>query len=479
MRTPPKLIASLALASPACVVACAPAAMATPPPAMTVAVHPASGAANSYFTLSARGGRLVRAGTLELRNRLKRPVIVRLDPVGALTASTLGSAYRTATSAPGGQARWIVLPMRRIVLGPHGKAMIPVGVRAPAGSSPGDYLSGISVEAVGQARESRVRGNIAISNVQRYAVGLFVKLPGPRHSLIRIPTASVEREPAGLTFYVHARNEGNTILQNVRGSLLVTRGHRTVARTAIGPGTFVSGTSIAYPQLAAREQPREGAVYRVRAVMRYAGGVARLDTRVRFGHASAETQQDFGGPPVEEPGSHSGLLSILAAVVAALAGIGCVMLFLLLRRRRVPSRRAAMRALDRALATARASGEPLSLIRVANFADEPSPRKLAAEVRARLRRSDSLYRLARWELLVIAPDTRAETAKAVGSELQRHLARTVGPGEVLIRAIEAGRRSPVEALERLRQFRAEQLDEWEISVDSLLSYRSGPVGSSD
>ena len=63
--------------------------------------------------------------------------------------------------------------------------------------------------------------------MQRYAVGMFVKVPGPRHSLIELPSASVEREPSGLTFYVQARNPGNTILQKgVRGSLLVTRGHR-------------------------------------------------------------------------------------------------------------------------------------------------------------------------------------------------------------------------------------------------------------
>ena len=121
---------------------------------MTVAVHPASGAASSYFTLSARGGRLVRAGTLELRNRRRRRVTVRLDPVGALTATTLGSAYRVPADAPSHQARWIELGTHSVVLGPHGKATIPVGVRPPAGSSPGDYLSGISVQAAGDARQT-------------------------------------------------------------------------------------------------------------------------------------------------------------------------------------------------------------------------------------------------------------------------------------------------------------------------------------
>jgi len=124
---------------------------------------------------------------------------------------------------------------------------------------------------------------------------------GLQLGLLHDSRARVTREPSGLTFYVQARNPGNAILQGVRGGILVTRGHRTVVRAAIGPGTFVSGTSIAYPLMAPREQPHEGAVYRVRAVMRYAHGkVARLDTQVRFGHVAAETQQDFGGPRAAE-----------------------------------------------------------------------------------------------------------------------------------------------------------------------------------
>lgn len=466
MRTPSKLIASLVPA--ACAAVLAPAASAAPPPAMTVAVHSASGASSSYFTLSAHPGGLAQAGTLELRNRRAHAVTVRLDAVGAVTASTLGSAYRTAGSAPAGQTRWIVLPRNRIVLAPRATATIPVAVRLPEGARSGDYLSGISVEALGQEREARVPGNVAISSVQRYAVGVFVKVPGPRTDLIRLTRARIAREPAGLTFYVDARNEGNSILQNVRGYLLITRGHRVVARTVIGPGTFVSGTSIAYPLLTPREQPREGAVYRVRAVMRYSGKVARLDTQVRFGHASAKLQEDFGGPHVDEPVKHGGLFTILAAVAALLGAIGCLLLALLVRRRRIPGQRVALRALDRALARARTDRVPLSLLRVADLSDEPRPRAIVAMVRSRMRRDDRLYRLAKWELLVIAPDTRAATLKAIGMELQRDVSRTIGDAQVLITSVEAGGRDAGELLKRLRDFRAEHLDEIEMSVESLV-----------
>src|SRR3954453_12163370 len=324
MRTPSKLIASPALVVTAAALAAAfaPGASAAAPPAMTVVVHPASGASGSYFTLSPDPGRWSLAGTIEVRNRRNRPLVVRVDPVSSLTASTLGSAYGMAAAKSTGQTAWIRLPKRRIRLAPRQKVSVPVAVKVPSDVSPGDFLSGISVQAVGAESERRLRGNVAISSVERYAVGLLMDIPGPRHPQIRISRAKVTREPAGLSFFLHATNAGNAILQNVRGTLLVTRGKRTVARAKIGPGTFVSGTSIDYPLLVPREEPREGAVYRVRAVMRYHGGVARFDSRVRFGHKAAQAQQDFGGPVVDAAaGSKTPLWLLICGVIGAMVAL--------------------------------------------------------------------------------------------------------------------------------------------------------------
>jgi hypothetical protein len=345
---------------------------------------------------------------------------------------------------------------------------VPVEVLPPSGTKPGDYLSGISVEALGQAHES-TRGNIAISSVQRYAVGLLVKVPGPRHPLIRFHGAYMQREPAGLTFYARARNEGNAILQNVRGWLLITRGHRTVARATIGPGTFVTGTSIAYPVLAPREQPREGARYRVRGLMRYAGGIARLDTWVRFGHASAQRQQDFGGRAVDRPRSFGSSWMAIAGAAALLA-VALGMLFVFGRRRLGRSRRA-MRALDSALARSRATGEPLCLMRVIAGPGDSDPRKLAAGLRGRVRGSDRLYRLSKCELLILAPDTGYEAALVVAAELRRHLKRTTELDGIKVTVVEAGRRNAADLLERLREPKPELSYDYVLNVDSLLAER--------
>jgi hypothetical protein len=318
MRPPYRLITVGALVV-AAVLGPSSGAAAAPAPPMIVQVHPASGEVRSYFDFGARPGHTVKAGTLELRNRLRRQVTVLLDPVDGLTASTLGSAYAVRGRAIRGSTRWTRVAKRRVVLAPRGRAEVDVFATPLKGAKPGDYLSGIGVQALGRGHQTRPRGNVAIASIQRYAVGMLVRVPGPRHPLIRFTGARVEREGAGVTFYLSARNKGNVVLQDVKGGHLITEGNRVVSRRSIGPGTFVSGTSIDYPVLTPREHPREGTEYRVRAVLRYRGGVARLDTLVRFGHGSAVRQEQLGGPDASSDDGIPGWLLAAAGALALLA----------------------------------------------------------------------------------------------------------------------------------------------------------------
>jgi hypothetical protein len=285
---------------------------------MIVQVHPVSGGISSYLDISARPGKATTAGTLELRNRLDRPTTVALDRVDGLTASTLGSAYGLRGSKKHGATRWVRLSRRRVTLAPHGKATINVTVVPRRSARAGDYLSGIGVQSLGKRSRTKARGNLAIASIQRYAIGVVVRVPGPRHPLIRFTGARVAREPAGVTFFTSARNRGNVILQGVQGQVTITQGRRLVARKPIGPGTFVTGTAISYPLLVATERPREGTTYRVRAFLRYRGGMARLDTNVRFGHRSAEQQAEFG-KALRDTGA-----GFMTALLAAIAGVAVV-----------------------------------------------------------------------------------------------------------------------------------------------------------
>jgi hypothetical protein len=150
--------------------------------------------------------------------------------------------------------------------------------------------------------------------------------------LIQFTGARVERQPAGLVFALMARNSGNVILQGVHGQVRVTRDGRTVVSQAIEAGTFVAGTSIAYPVHAFRETPPQGTHYRISAWLRYPGGIARLNTTVVFGHRAAVAQQQYGGPPAST--GETAWWKIAGVIAVILYALGTTALLLRRRHRR-------------------------------------------------------------------------------------------------------------------------------------------------
>jgi hypothetical protein len=388
---------------------------------LIVVPSPASGPSLSYFKLSIGHGHLAQAGTIALRNPTGRRLRVDLDPVAGKTIDTLGSTYGLPGSAGRGPASWLRLGRHRVTLAAGATAVVPISVDVPGDAGPGDYLAGVAVEQLGQQAKSAIRGGVSTASVVRYAIGVETSVPGPHRPLIRFTGARLARQPAGLSFLLDARNPGNVILQGVAGRALITRGSRVVARAPLGPGTFVTGTSIAYPILTPHERPPEGAVYRVRAYLRYAGGTARLDTLVHFGRAAALSQQIYGGPKASRSSGLPGwLVAALAALGVALAALGA---YLHLARRRRAGGRSPVRAIEAALDDARQSGEPVSLITVSLGANGAAPRKLAPLLHSRLRHADRLCRLDAQRFLVVAPDTDQQTAEALAADLRRHARR--------------------------------------------------------
>ncbi len=324
-----KACALLAFAFAAAGLFWTPLALSKGTPGLVVIPRSASGAGLSYFKLSVRPGGAEQAGTIELRNPTAKTMRVALAPVDGQTLDTLGSAYAPPGSRPHGPTRWLKVGRRQVTLPPGQAATVPISVAVPHGARPGDYLSGVSIEALNQHATSTRRKGVSIASVNRYAVGVETSLPGARHPAIRFTGAKLERQPAGLTFLLLARNSGNVILQGVHGAVRITRaGHKVVSRP-IEAGTFVTDSRIAYPVPAFSQTPTQGTRYGISAWLRYPGGIARLNTTVTFGHREAVIQQHYGGPPAEQGGTAWWKIALVGG--AALYGLATT--FLLLRRR--------------------------------------------------------------------------------------------------------------------------------------------------
>jgi hypothetical protein len=318
-----------------CALAALPAAAHAAAPKL--AVQPVQSSAHStipvtYFDVRVSKGERVRLGHIRVTNRGAQAVTVVVDPVGASTAANLGFAYDVAGGRDRRPARWIETSAHRLSIAPRRSALIPVTVTVPRHVAPGDHLAGVSIEATGQRQTPASDDQVAVSSAQRYVVGVEMRVPGPRHPHIDLVSAKVDRKPAGVTFLTKAANDGNAILTGVTGNIQVFRAGRRVARTKLGPGTFVTGTRVQVPLLAQAEHPEAGTRYRVRATMHYPGGDATLDDVVVFGRADAERQDEFTQAtpaPAPAPENHHWLL-----VLAALALLGIVVALVVRRRRR-------------------------------------------------------------------------------------------------------------------------------------------------
>ncbi len=408
------------------------AAAAKEPPLITVAPEQASGSGYktaSFFELEGEPGQTVRAGRLTVDNPRDKQVRVALDSVDAQTAKNLGFAYDVRGLKIHGPSRWTKLDERKLTIAPKKSATVDFTVEIPASAKPGDYLSGISVQALDQEAKQNSDSKVGVSSVQRYVIGVLVATPGPRNPLIKFTGASVERFPAGVTFVLKARNAGNVILRKVHGSAEVFQGKKKILSAKIPKGTFVTGTSIEYPLLAKQQQPKEGTVFRVKAVLRYKGGVARLDESVRFGKKQAKLQEEFAAPEDKGggiPGWAWGLFGLLAALIIGAA----IYLIRRHRSRRILDRAAGLALLKHELDNIGESGQPVSITVLLRVPTEKDIRqKLLDTLTTRLHSSNTLCELDDRKLLVISPDTGGEAAAGLAAEIGRTLARVEGLGE--------------------------------------------------
>jgi hypothetical protein len=310
-------------------------ALSAPPSGLLVIPRPASQSGLSYFKLQAQPASAEQAGAIELRNPTAKRLRVVLSAVNGDTLSTLGSGYAPPGSRPHGSTLWLRLGRRAVTLPPGASVAVPISVAVPAAAQPGDYLSGVSVEALNQREQAVLRKGVSIASVDRYAIGVEVSLLGPHRPLIRFTGAEIQRQPAGLVFLLLAHNAGNVILQGVHGWVNITRTGHTVISRPIEAGTFVAHTSIAYPVTAFGQHPPQGTRYSITAWMRYPGGIARLNTTVTFGHREAVIQQQYTKGQAARSGG-TAWWKIAGVVAVILYGL-FVTILLLRRRKREPN----------------------------------------------------------------------------------------------------------------------------------------------
>jgi hypothetical protein len=259
-------VALLALAASA--PAPAPAAAAAPE-AATFALT----AAGTSGAVRLRGapGETVHGAVL-VRNVTGRRIVVRLHRADIANAANGNADYVTARVSAAG--RWVRLSATTIRLEPKRSRLVAFSIRVPAAAHGGAQYAGIvavdAADLAGAARDRRrTAGEFTISRINRQALPLTIRLPGPLTRGLALRSLGLAVDPAGAALVLGLRPGGNVLIGSAPITLRVSRGTHTILRHRSTLGQLFPRDAFAF-RIRWNGRPSEGQ-YRVRGVIRPRG----------------------------------------------------------------------------------------------------------------------------------------------------------------------------------------------------------------
>ncbi len=274
----------------------------------------------SYFVVAAAPGSEFTQ-SVALRNDSPGPIDLRLAAVDASTAQRGGTSFGLESETPSRAGAWVVLERTSVTLGAAESALVGFKVTVPADATSGVHLAGISIlsptPAAG-ADDSGAKTGASVTVQSRRVIAVQVDLPGPADPELVITGVTPVARPDGLYLEVGVDNRGRGLTKG-EGDLTLP-GENFASPLSIG--TFVPGTSIAYPVKWADSVP--DGEHDAHVEIRYGDLVAVWDGRIRVGEEVrdelANRQVD---PPAPAPSSGGfPLVLVLGGVVGAVFLLG-------------------------------------------------------------------------------------------------------------------------------------------------------------
>jgi hypothetical protein len=331
------LLASLALAA----IAAAPAAAA--PPASSPATFALTPVGRpGALLLHGAAGRVLH-GAVDVRNVSGHRVTVVLRPADIRTASNGNADYVTAPLSLAG--RWLRLAATTVGLAPHAVRQVAFTLSIPKGTRGASHYAGIvAVDAAELARPARKVSTdkaFSFSFVDRQALPLTIRLPGPLSRSLALRSLAITVEPAGAGLVLGLVPGGSDLIGSARVSLRVLRGSRTVLTDNSTLGQLFPGSrlDLRIPWVG---RPTKGS-YRVVGVIRPVGAAPiYIDQTIGFSPAKAsefarETTPAATAPVATPPSMPLWVWMALGLSASLLA----VLLFLVWKLRRRPAEQVA------------------------------------------------------------------------------------------------------------------------------------------
>ncbi len=312
------VLASLALAATAAAPAAAGAASAQPPTFGLSAVGTAGAP-----VLHGRPGEVLR-GAVQVRNLTRHAVRVRLQPADIRNATSGSADFATAKRT--GTGRWLHLAARVVPLPPRAIRRVAYSVTVPDGARGASHYAGIVAVDTAELRpaatsKTTARPSFAFVRINRQALPITVRLPGPRAHRLTLDAVRLKVEPAGAGLVLGLLPRGTELIPATRVDLHVERGSRRVLAHHAVLGQLFPGDALDY-RIAWKGRPTEGD-YHVVGVIRPRGAPPiHIDRTVTFTPAIAKELKRKTVPGPSLPGLPLWVWLVLGAA-------GALLLFLL------------------------------------------------------------------------------------------------------------------------------------------------------
>ena len=339
------LLASLALAASAAAPATAASTPASKRP--TLALSATGGSANH---LRGRPGRVLH-GTVTVSNLSRHRITVRLQPADIRNATNGNADYITTKLSQTG--RWLRLSTRTVRLAAKSSRRIAYAVGIPQSARGASHYAGIVAIDAAELAAAKSPGKRAkpgaagftISRINRQALPITIRLPGPLTRKLTLRSVSLDVSAAGAGLVLGLLPRGTVLMQDAKVKLRVSRGRKTVLRNASALGQLIPDSKLDY-RIAWNGRPTEGA-YRVKGVIRPKGAApVYIDRTITFTPAKVaelkrETPPVAEVAPAEDPGLPMWVWLALAAAAALLLTLSLAVWRLARRPSRTPDQPAA------------------------------------------------------------------------------------------------------------------------------------------
>ncbi len=311
----------------------------------------ARAAATAHFALTLVGGgeaQLLHGtpgsvvhGAVNVRNLSAEEVTVALQPADIRTGANGYADYQTTNLALAG--RWITLEANSVRLAPHAGGEVAFAVAIPRSTQGASHYAGIvaidqaelAAAATKASPGSSPKGHVTIHHIDREAVPLVIRIPGPLIRSLALHTAQLGVQAGSAVLTLGMLPGGTDLIQKATIDLRVVRGSDTIFRYSGVIGQIFPGSGLNYA-IHWKGKPTTGS-YQVVGVIRPEGAPAvNVDRTVQFTSAKA-VQLERETPPVAAAPTSIPWWVWLALTAAGVALLGMSAALWRSSRRRPPA----------------------------------------------------------------------------------------------------------------------------------------------